>query len=197
MNKSLKGLKNKMGKIIPKVNLAFYYMIARFLPKYPLPGYKLGYKLRYVCCKHIFAEIGRNVLIKRNAYFGDGSKLKIGNNSQIGINCIMDNDVIIGNDVTMGPDVIIYTSSHEYKELEIPINKQGEKEHRQVIIGNNVWIGARCIVLPGVTIGDNSIIGANTVVTKDVPANAVFCGSAGRVVRVRGLGDVNKEKKKM
>lgn len=125
------------------------------------------------------------MLIKRNAYFGDGSKIRIGDNSQIGINSIMDNDVIIGDDVIMGPDVIIYTSSHEYKELGIPINKQGGKPHRQVIIGNNVWIGARCIILPGVTIGDNVIIGANTVVTKNVPDNAVFCGSEGRVVKTR------------
>ena len=97
----------------------------------------------------------------------------------------MDNDVIIGNDVTMGPDVIIYTSSHEYKELGIPINQQGEKPHRQVTIGNNVWIGARCIILPGVSIGDNAIIGANTVVTRNVPKNAVFCGAAGKVVKIR------------
>lgn len=160
-------------------------MIGRFLPKYPMPGYNLAYKIRYFLCKHIFAEIGKNVLIKRNAYFGDGSKIRIGNNSQIGINCIMDNDIIIGDDVTMGPDVIIYTSSHEYKKLVIPINKQGEKPHQQVTIGNNVWIGARCIILPGVTIGDNAIIGANTVVTKDVPMNAVFCGAEGRVVKIR------------
>lgn len=125
------------------------------------------------------------MLIKRNAYFGDGSKIRIRNNSQIGINSIMDNDVIIGDDVTMGPDVIIYTSSHEYKELGIPINQQGEKPHRPVTIGNNVWIGARCIILPGVSIGDNAIIGVNTVVTKDVPMNSVFCGSAGSVVKMR------------
>nr|WP_295255969.1 DapH/DapD/GlmU-related protein [uncultured Blautia sp.] len=129
--------------------------------------------------------MGENVLIKRNAYFGDGSKIRIGNNSQIGINSIMDNDVVIGDDVTMGPDVIIYTSSHEYKDLGIPINQQGEKPHRQVTIGNNVWIGARCIILPGVSIGDNAIIGANTVVTKDVPKNAVFCGTEGHVVKFR------------
>lgn len=164
---------------------ALYYMVGRFLPKYPIPGYQLAYKIRYFLCKHIFEEIGRNVLIKRNAYFGDGSKIRIGDNSQIGINCIMDNDVIIGKDVIMGPDVIIYTSSHEYKELGIPINQQGHMPHRQVTIGNNVWIGARCIILPGVTIEDNSIIGANTVVTKDVPKNAVFCGSSGKVVKYR------------
>lgn len=162
-----------------------YYLIGRFLPKYPIPGYRFAYKFRYFLCKHIFESIGDNVLIKRNAYFGDGPKIRIGNNSQIGINSIMDNDVIIGNDVTMGPDVIIYTSSHEYKELGIPINQQGEKPHRQVTIGNNVWIGARCIILPGVSIGDNAIIGANTVVTRDVPKNAVFCGAAGSVVKYR------------
>ena len=152
---------------------AAYYLIGRFLPKYPIPGYKFAYRFRYFLCKHIFESIGKNVLIKRNAYFGDGSKIRIGNNSQIGINLIMDNDVII------------YTSSHEYKELGIPINQQGEKPHRPVIIGNNVWIGARCIILPGVSIGDNAIIGANTVVTKDVPMNSVFCGSAGSVVKMR------------
>ena len=146
---------------------AAYYLIGRFLPKYPIPGYKFAYRFRYFLCKHIFESIGKNVLIKRNAYFGDGSKIRIGNNSQIGINSIMDNDVIIGDDVTMGPDVIIYTSSHEYKELGIPINQQGEKPHRPVILGNNVWIGAK------------------TVVTKDVPMNSVFCGSAGSVVKMR------------
>ncbi len=98
----------------------------------------------------------------------------------------MDNDVVIGNDVTMGPDVIIYTSSHEYKDLGIPIKRQGKRKQKPVVIGNNVWIGARCILLPGVKVGDNAIIGANTVVTKDVPANAVFCGSAGHVVKMRG-----------
>lgn len=174
-----------LKKIIRGGTRTAYYLVARFLPKYPVPGYHIAYKIRYVLCKYIFASIGKNVLIKRNAYFGDGSKIEIGDNSQIGINCIMDNDIIIGDDVTMGPDVIIYTSSHEYKDLNIPINKQGEKEHRQVIIGNNVWIGARCIILPGVVIGDNSIIGANTVVTKNVPENSVFCGAEGRVVKIR------------
>ena len=164
---------------------AVYYLVGRFLPKYPIPGYKIAYKVRYFLCKYIFESMGENVLIKRNAYFGDGAKIRIGNNSQIGINSIMDNDVVIGNDVTMGPDVIIYTSSHEYKNLGIPINQQGEKPHRQVTIGNNVWIGARCIILPGVSIGDNAIIGANTVVTKDVPKNAVFFGTEGHVVKFR------------
>ena len=178
-------MNNKSPKIIRGGARIIYYLVARWLPKYPMPGYRLAYKIRYEVCKHIFEEIGKDVLIKRNAYFGNGAHIKIGDRSQIGINSIMDNDVIIGNDVTMGPDVIIYTSSHEYKDLAIPINQQGEKPHRPVVIGNNVWIGARCIILPGVTIGNNSIIGANTVVTKNVPDNCVFCGAEGRVVKFR------------
>ncbi|QXE19771.1 DapH/DapD/GlmU-related protein [Clostridium sp. 001] len=164
---------------------AIYYLVGRFLPKYPIPGYQFAYKFKYFICKQIFEAIGENVLIKRNAYFGNGAKIRIGDNSQIGINCIMDNDIVIGNDVTMGPDVIIYTCSHEYKDLAVPINKQGEKKYCPVKIGNNVWIGARSIILPGVTIGNNSIIGANTVVTENVPENSVFCGAKGRVVRIR------------
>lgn len=174
-----------MKKLVRKWYLMLYYGIAKNLPKYPMPGYKLAYRFRYFCCKHIFKSIGKNVLIKKNAYFGNGCNIQIGDNSQIGINSIMDNDIIIGKNVTMGPDVIIYTSSHEYKDLFVPINQQGSKPHRSVVIGNNVWIGARCIILPGVSIGDNCIIGANTVVTKDVPMNAVFCGSAGKVVKIR------------
>ena len=162
-----------------------YYLIARFLPKYPIPGYQFAYKIRYVLCKNIFEYIGHNVLIKRNAYFGDGRKIRIGDNSQIGINCVMDNDISIGRDVVMGPDVIIYSSSHEYRNIELPINQQGMMSHRSVKIGDNVWIGARCIILPGVTIGNNCIIGAGTVVTKNVPDNVVFCGQEGKVIKVR------------
>ena len=103
----------------------------------------------------------------------------IGENSQIGLNAVLSTDVTLGDNVVMGPDVIIYSNSHEYADVNIPINQQGMKK------GNNVWIGARVVILPGVTIGDNCIIGANTVVTKSVPANSVVTGHAGRVVKTR------------
>ena len=102
---------------------AAYYLIGRFLPKYPIPGYKLAYRFRYFLCKHIFESIGKNVLIKRNAYFGDGSKIRIGNNSQIGINSIMDNDVIIGDDVKIytvnGNQLIIDDMDREASAREV------------------------------------------------------------------------------
>ena len=102
----------------------------------------------------------------------------IGENSQIGLNAVLSTDVTLGDNVVMGPDVIIYSNSHEYADVNIPINQQGMKKSNPVTIGNNVWIGARVVILPGVTIGD-------TVVTKSVPANSVVTGHAGRVVKTR------------
>lgn len=130
-------------------------------------------------------ENGGGTLIKRNAYFGDGHGISIGENSQIGLNAVLSTVVTLGDNVVMGPDVIIYSNSHEYADVNIPINQQGMKKSNPVTIGNNVWIGARVVILPGVTIGDNCIIGANTVVTKSVPANSVVTGHAGRVVKTR------------
>ena len=131
--------------------------------------------------KSCFWKWGGGTLIKRNAYFGDGHGILIGENSQIGLNAVLSTDVTLGDNVVMGPDVIIYSNSHEYAD----VNQQGMKKSNPVTIGNNVWIGARVVILPGVTIGDNCIIGANTVVTKSVPANSVVTGHAGRVVKTR------------
>lgn len=58
--------------------LIFYYGIARFLPAYPIPGYKLGYQVRRLCCKHLFKKCGTQVLIKRNAYIGGGRESLLG-----------------------------------------------------------------------------------------------------------------------
>ena len=168
-----------------KIWLMLYYGFARFLSAYPIPGYQLAYSIRRSICKKLFLKMGGGTLIKRNAYFGDGHGILIGENSQIGLNAVLSTDVTLGDNVVMGPDVIIYSNSHEYADVNIPINQQGRKKSNPVTIGNNVWIGARVVILPGVTIGDNCIIGANTVVTKSVPANSVVTGHAGRVVKTR------------
>lgn len=132
-----------------------YYGFARFLPAYPIPGYQLAYSIRRSICKKLFLKMGGGTLIKRNAYFGDGHGILIGENSQIGLNAVLSTDVTLGDNVVMGPDVIIYSNSHEYADVNIPINQQGMKKSNPVTIGNNVWIGARVVILPGVTIGDN------------------------------------------
>jgi maltose O-acetyltransferase len=118
-------------------------------------------------------------------YFGRGSQISIGDHSMIGADAIIGSaaEVKIGSDVLMGPEVIVYTSNHGTR-AGVPMRLQ-PLQIAPVLIGNDVWIGARCIILPGVTIGDGAVIGAGAVVTKDVPSCAVVGGIPARLIRYR------------
>ena len=174
-----------MKKIEQKILLALYYLFFRRLPYQPIPGYKLGNALRSWCAHKLFKRCGKSIVIKSMAYFGTGKNIEIGDYSQLGINCKVEEDLVLGDYVLMGPDVIIYSSSHEYKDPDVPVILQGGVERRPVVIGNDVWIGTRVIIMPGVHIGNHVIIGANSVVTHDIPDYSVAAGSPARVVRNR------------
>lgn len=90
----------------------------------------------------------------------------------------------IGDNVMMGPEVTILTHTHRIDRTDIPMGKQGSMVS-EVIIGDDVWIGMRAIILPGVRIGSGVVIGAGAVVTKDVPDYAVVGGVPARVIRYR------------
>jgi len=85
----------------------------------------------------------------------------------------------------MGPDVMILSRNHNYDKVDIPIKLQGNAEEQPVIIENDVWIGARVIILPGVHIGKGVVIGAGAVVAKDIPNYSITVGNPARVVRMR------------
>ena len=114
-----------------------------------------------------------------------GPETKIGNNSGIGINCEVYGPVEIGENVMMGPEVVIYTSGHNYSRTDIPIMQQGSTDKKAVKIGNDVWIGRRAIIMPGVSVGDGCVIGAGAVVTHDVPAFTVVGGVPAKVIKER------------
>jgi maltose O-acetyltransferase len=84
----------------------------------------------------------------------------------------------------IGPDVAIFTMSHKYGRTDIPMDAQGYS-YSKVRIGNDVWIGYHAIILPGVSIGDGAIIGAGSIVTRDIPPYTVAAGVPARVVRDR------------
>lgn len=166
--------------------LLAYYSVATHLPTQPVPGWRVAYALRRFLVKRIFRSSGENLIVKRHAYFGKGSDLSVGDRSQLGENSRIDHQVTIGNDVLMGPDVVIMTESHAFEERERTIREQGARGRRAVIIGDDVWIGTRVVVMPGVRIGHGAIVGAGSVVTRDVPDFAIVGGSPARIIRYRG-----------
>lgn len=112
--------------------------------------------------------------------------LQIGDNSGIGQFSEIYGDVRIGNDVMMGTNCIIYTVNHAFDRLDIPMRQQGSSDVKPVIIGDDVWIGGRVTILPGVHIGRGAIIGAGAVVTKDVPEFAIVGGNPAKILKYRG-----------
>lgn len=174
-----------MAKLGKKIVLVLYYAIIRKFPYQPLPGYKIGNKLRAWCAIKLFKSCGKEIVIKSMAYFGTGENIEIGDHSQLGINCKVEDDLILGDYVLMGPDVIIYSSSHKYTDPDIPVMLQGGKEKQSVVVGNDVWFGTRSIIMPGVHIGNHVIIGANSVVTHDIPDYAVVGGAPARIMKYR------------
>ena len=172
---------NIMWNTKTKILYVLYSIFAAWLPE--SRRMKIGYKLRYFFGKRIVSYCGRNVNFEKNSYFTP--LLSIGDNSGIGVNCEVNGEVSIGNDVMMGPEVVIYTSGHNHERTDIPMRLQGMSESSPVTIGNDVWIGRRAIIMPGVHIGDGCIIGAGAVVTKDVPSFSVVGGVPAKIIKSR------------
>lgn len=141
-------------------------------------------KFRQFCAKLILGDrCGKWVNIEKGVYFGDG--LTIGNGSGIGANSNIPSDVIIGENVMMGQECLMFTSNHRMDRLDIPMGAQGSTETKPIVVGNDVWIGARVTILPGVHIGNGCVIGAGSVVTKDIPDYEIWGGNPARFLKSR------------
>ena len=114
------------------------------------------------------------------------AEIKIGNNVGISQSAIVSHcSVVIGDNVDIGGGSIIYTSDFHSLDWRIRITKedQNNKKNAPVVIKDNVFIGARSMILKGVVIGENSIVGAGSVVTKSIPANQIWAGNPARFIR--------------
>lgn len=167
--------------------LFLYILFLKHLPATD-NGYSVSMiikKTRSSVGKHLFDRCGTNINIEKGADFGSGKGISIGNNSGLGINCKVRGPLEIGDNVMMGPDVVIMTNSHNFERIDLPMNIQGSAVPKKVLIGNDVWIGTRAIILPGVIIGNGAIIGAGAVVTKDVPEYGIVGGVPAKLIRSR------------
>jgi len=145
--------------------------------------------------KKLQIQIGRKgeVRFGRHSWIGDGTKIRchegtveIGRKTVFGQECTISafDHVRIGDECVIADRAMFIDFDHGVVEVERPIRAQGIYT-RPVVVGSNVWIGYGACILRGVEVGDNSIIGTNAVVTKDVPANAVVGGVPARVLRMR------------
>ena len=132
--------------------------------------------------QELFGNIGNKVLIVPPFHCDYGSNIFAGDRLYMNYGCvILDcNTVNIGENVSCAPYVHIYTAYHP---IEPEIRLSGRELAAPINIGNNVWIGGSAIICPGVTIGDNTTIGAGSVVVKDIPENVVAAGNPCRVIR--------------
>ena len=175
---------NIFKKISRRVNKWLYFHIAKKMPEsFSSKGGAFACRFRVKTAKHFVVSIGKDVNIEKGAAVSEGTV--IGDRSGVGINANLHGPVIIGNDVMMGPECIIYTRNHRFDDITVPMCKQGFSDVKPVTIGNDVWIGGRVIILPGVHIGQGAIIGAGAVVTKDVPDYAVVGGNPARILKYR------------
>ena len=144
---------------------------------------------RQALMKEMFAELGKGVYIEPpfHANWG-GAHCHFGDYVYVNFNvtCVDDTHIYVGENTMLGPNVVLATAGHP---ILPELREQGYQFNMPVRIGKNCWLGAGVVVLPGVTIGDNSVIGAGSVVTKDIPANVVAVGNPCRVLRPIGEKD--------
>ena len=139
--------------------------------------------------KKLFAEVGEGCYIE-SPYFANwgGHHVHLGRNiyANAGLKLVDDTHIYIGDCTMLGPNVVIATAGHP---IDPELRSRGLQYNMPVRIGKNCWLGAGVVVMPGVTIGDNTVIGAGSIVTKDIPSNVVAVGNPCRVMREVGEHD--------
>ncbi len=137
---------------------------------------------RQTILQQLVGQIGQNSIIEPPFYCVYGQNISIGDHVYLNYQCIIldTNKVDIGNYVMIGPNVQIYASAHL---LQAEARNLGLEIAKPIMIEDNVWLGGGAILLPGVRIGRNAVVGAGAVVSRSVLANTVVAGNPARVIR--------------
>lgn len=162
---------------------------------------RVWYKFFLLKCGHIYIGVGcefvapqsisflGSAFISSNCYFNaEDGWIEVGNSAAFNrgayINAACGGKITIGEHCLIGPGVVMRTSNHRFSRTDIPIQNQGH-DFENIIIEDDVWIGANAIVLSGVTIGKGAIIGAGAVVSKNIPSMAIATGVPARALKQR------------
>lgn len=164
--------------------LDFRWQLAKSL-MFPIPTYTCG-RIRAQIMRWAGFQIGHGTMIWSTPSLTGGKglnhKLTIGRHTLVSLNCFFDlaAPITIGSYAGLSPEVMLITGTHQISDAG---NRVGLLTPQPVTIEDGAWLGARCVVLPGVTVRKGSVVGAGAVVTKDVPSNAIVGGVPARVIR--------------
>lgn len=173
-----------MKGILRKSYYVLYYAVGIHLPdSYNRFFGRICMNIRAFLVRNFIVYAGSNINICKGAILS--KDLTIGKNSGIGKNSVINGPTEIGENVMMGQDVMIFTSNHNTERVDIPMCLQGNTKVEKVILGDDVWIGARAIILPNITVGKGSIIAAGSVVTKNIPPYTVVGGNPAKFINKR------------
>lgn len=170
-----------------KVKLILYYLIFSNLPSYWWPGGKVFNKLRIQILKGI-VKIGKGSRIQKSVYIGSGNNISIGDKCQINEKVRLDN-VSIGNNVMIARECIVLGKLHEMDATDVPMSEQGRFVPEKTIIEDDVWLGLRVMVLPGIKIARGSVIGAGALLSKSTEPYGVYGGIPAKLIRFRKLNE--------
>ncbi len=155
--------------------------------------YKIFFLLKISCGLKKFKHKGKHITIGYNVKISNPQHIEIGNSVFLGNNVTISTSdsgnfpVKIGNDVLIAQEVAILGDNHEFKGISVPIRLQGEGKQGAIDIGDDVWIGAKSLILTGVSIGQGAIVGAGSVVTKTVPPYAIVAGNPAKIIKHRNM----------
>ena len=152
----------------------------KLLQKFNQTDYE-NVELKERILNQLLGSVGNGISIEHNFHCDFGYNIHVGENFYAGFNCtILDMaEVRIGDNCLIAPNVGIYTAGHDID----PVNRHKSGFAKPITIGNNVWIGGHTVIIGGVKIGNNSIIAAGSVVTKEVPENTVFAGNPAKKIK--------------
>ena len=175
-----------LSELGPRVR--FWRAADRIGPDIPWTHWRLHFKSTMrALCESRFRHFGADAEFRPGAYAVCCSRISLGRRVVIRPGTMLfanaDGDISIEDDVMLGSSVHVYVGNHRFDDPEVPIIDQGHMPARSVTLERGCWIGANCVILPGVTIGRNAVVGAGSVVTRSLAAGVLAAGNPARIIR--------------
>ncbi len=168
-----------------KIKLIIYYLLVSKLPHSRLIKFSNRIRMWYVSKVLRLMPFDKNSKFEYNVYLSNAKNVRFGKYVRINENVFLQGEVSIGNYVMIAPNVSVYSNTHVYDDINVPMVTCGTSITKEVVIEDDVWIGKGVVILPGVTIKKGAIVGANSVVTKDVNSYTIVGGVPARLIKER------------